>query len=351
MKIEVKNQGTLFDLKKFAKELTEQIQVGLDQTLDSAVEDLKSSLTSIINTEITISNQLPKSTEKLPQSLNMPKSKADIVKEIFGTDVMSSDYLKKNLKSNVMDDKSNLLVMKDGRIKAWQSVNDSFSMAQQEQFFRDRLKDGIIVDEDTGKMYKATPDTIKGVKVECSRDSGQTLNSEKKFEAYKNSTKITRRKNDSPYSRVAVWTIKQADAQYMIKNALSVDAIVERVQSGDYDTAVDLLSRNNAGGIYKTAIDNITNIKAGRIVSPEAKSYQTIQTLIRNLKIRKKIMDKKTTYTLFTDYDRDVEDTEEKFFDAMRTQIYLWQVNNEQVWYDTIVKSVETVLKKYEHKV
>jgi hypothetical protein len=347
MKIEVKNSGLLADLKKFAKELHEEIQVGLDQSLDAAVEDLRSALDRIINTEITISNQFPKSDKKLPESLNMPKSKADIVKEIFGADVMSSDYIKKSMKSNVMDDKSNVLVMKDKRIKAWQSVGDGSTMAQQEQFFRDRLKDGIIVDEDTGKMYKATPDTIKGVKVECSKDTGQTLNSEKKFEAYKNSPDVTRRKNDSPYSRVAVWTIKQADAQYMIKNALSIDTIVEKVQSGEVDVAIDLLQRNNANGIYKKALDNLSNIKAGKIVSPEAKSYQTIQTLIRNLKIRKKVMDKKVTYTLFTDYDRDIEDSEEKFFDAMRVEIYLWEINNEEQWYATIVKSVDEVLKKY----
>ena len=350
MKIEVKNRGLLDDLKRFAKELHEGIHQGLDETLDTAVDDLKSALDRIINTEITIANQLPKSDKKLPESLNMPKSKADMVKEIFGADITSSDYIKKSLKSNVMDDKSNVLVMKDKRIKAWQSVNDSSTMAQQEQFFRDRLKDGIIVDEDTGKMYKATPDSIKGVKVECSRDTGQTLNSEKKFEAYKSSTQITRRKNDSPYSRVAVWTIKQADAQYMIKNALSIDTIVEKVQSGEVEVAIDLLQRNNANGIYKKALDNLSNIKAGKIVSPEAKSYQTIQTLIRNLKIKKQIMDKKVTYTLFTDYDRDIEDSEEKFFDAMRTEIYFWKVTNEEKWYAVMVKAADAVLKKYQNK-
>ncbi len=350
MKIEVRNQGLLDDLKKFTKELTEQIQMGLDQSLDAAVDDLRSALDRIINTDITIANQLPKSDKKLPQSLNMPKSKADIIKEVFGADVMASDYIKKSMKGNVLEDKSNVLVMKNGRIKAWQSVTDSSTMAQQEQFFRDRIKNGIIVDEDSGKMYKATPDTVKGIKVECSRDTGQTVNSEKKFDAYKNSPDVTRRKNDSPYSRVAVWTIKQADAQYMIKNALSIDTIVEKVQTGEVDVAIDLLQRNNANGIYKTALDNLTNIKAGKIVSPEAKSYQAIQTLIRNLKIRKKIMDKKVTYTLFTDYDRDIEDSEEKFFDAMRTEIYLWQVNNEEQWFATIMKSVDEVLKKYSPK-
>lgn len=347
MKIEIKNaESIVSDLKKFSKDLRVGIESGLDTTLDDDVESLKSTLLGLINNEITIDNKEVK-TDKSAPTITMPKSKIDLVKEIFGNDIMTSDYMKTGNKGNTLDDKSNVFVMKNGRIKAWQSVSESSNYSTQESTFKNRLKDGIILDPDSGKMYKVPDSAVKGLKVECSTDSGQTLNSEKKFDAYKNSPNITRRKGDSPDQRVAVWTTRKEDINFMIRNSISVDEIIHKIQEGEYDTAAALLQKNNTSGAYKQIIENINNVKMGKIANPDTKAYINLQSLIRNLKIKKRIAEYKTDYTLFTSYDSELEDTQEKFFDVLRREIFLWKTTNEELWINVMIKSINEVVKKY----
>lgn len=358
IKIEVKDQFLMQDIKKLAKDFKTSIETGLDPVLNLAVNELKTNLRTIINRDIKINNTIPDSTKKLPPALNLPKSKVDIIKEVFGQDIMSSDFIRRTLKENITSNTSKVFVMKDGRLKSWQSVGDSDSYGSQESLFKSRLKEGIIYDMQSGKLLKPVPEDVKGIKVECSTDTGQTLNSENKFNSYKNSPNITRRQFDSPYNRVAVWTVKQEDLKLMTQRAIDLDAIIDKIQEGEYETVIKLFEQNNKSGVFRTAIDNLQNIKEGKAGTPEAKSYFALLTLIKNIKIRKSIARSKTTYTLFTNYSSSLDQSESgmleesntSFFHALRQEIYLWKVSNEEKWLKTIIRSVEKVIAKYKPK-
>jgi hypothetical protein len=141
----------------------------------------------------------------------------------------------------------------------------------------------------------------------------------------------------------------------MMRNAIDLDTLVLDVTEGRYDTAISKLEAHDTKGLYKTAVDNIENIKSGKIANPGTKAFMNIQQLVNNLKIRKRIADYKTTYTLVTSYSKALdssengmlEESEDAFLHVLREEIFTWKIENEQTWIDTITKNVEELIKKY----
>ncbi len=347
VKWEVKNIASIkTDLRKFAKDVRTSITDDLDAVLDKEIDRLKSKLKYILNRQVTIGSQLGGTNAKLPENLNIPKVRSDILKEVFNADVMASDYMQKALKNKVVNDNSNVFVFDKGRIKAWQSVTDSSTYASQESFFRNRLMEGVIIDAQSGEIHKINPQTVKGTKLECSRDTGQTIDSEKKFEAYKNAESISRRKNDAPYDRVAVWSMRQEDANYLMKTALPMNQMFELIETGDYDTALQVLTANNKGGAFNQAIDKLTNFKKST-AAPNMQTHAKIVAAINSLKAKKTVSQHGTTYTLLsTSYDSDV-DTQEDFVMAMRREIQMWKLADEQMLITTIINAINKVIARY----
>lgn len=353
MGVEIKNgRAIAADLKKFAKEARGAIEQGLDNKLDEGIDDLKSTLLNYVNYQVT---------EKTPdpmdqtQKIDVPKSKVELMKEIFNVDITSSDIMKPTSKGRTLNDQSSVMVMKGGRVKAWQNVHAASTYGAQEMYFKERLMSGIIYDADKGKMYKVPENSVKGIKLDCSTDTGQTLNSEKKFEAYKQSDKITRRKGDSPDQRVAVWTTRKEDLNFMMRNAIDLDTLVIDVTEGKYDSAITKLEAQDTKGLYKQAIEKIQNIKNGKVAQPGSKAFLNLQQLINNLKVQKRIADYKTTYTLVTNYSKSLdsseygmlEDSEDAFIHILRQEIFLWKIENEQQWIDVITKNVNELIQRY----
>lgn len=346
-KIDFKDKQTIEDLKKFASELRTEMSRAIDPVLGAAVDDLKSTLLSVLNSNINITTKAPDGTVKTPITVRVTKSKADLIKFIFDEDITKADYFQRSLGNKTVNDNSNVFVYDKGRIKNWQTVTDSSTYAGQQNNFKDRLLKGILIDAATGNLYKIHPDDVKGIKLECSKDTGETLNSEKKFDAYKSGGNIERRKFDGPYTRTAVWTIRQDDAKGILKGGLPLNQILDQIQSGNYDFATELFTKNNKGGIFSKAIEQVENLKKGTNLSDELVVRQKIVALINNLKIRKGISDNKTTYTLFSSYDSSIEESEDQFFELMKQQIFLWKVGNEQSLIQALVKAANKVIKKY----
>lgn len=346
-KMEVNNKHTIADIKKFAAELRTEMTTAIDPVLSSAVDDLKSTLLSVLNSNINITTTAPDGTVKTPVNVRIPKSKADLVNYIFGEDITKADYFQRSLGNKTVNDNSNVFVYDKGRIKNWQTVSDSSTYAGQENNFRDRLAKGILIDAATGNMFKIHPDDVKGVKLECSKDTGETVNSEKKFEAYKNGGNIERRKFDGPYTRTAVWSVRQADAKQMLTGGLPLNQILDQIQAGDYSLATEIFTKNNKGGIFSKPLEQIENLKKGTNLSEDIAVRQKIVSLINNLKIRKTISENKTTYTLFSSYDTTIEESEDKFFELMKQQIFLWKISNEQNLINALIKAANKVIKKY----
>lgn len=351
IKITVNYDKDLLDFKDLAKHVVRNAEFGADKALDKAVDQLKTKLLNTINQDIkTFDSTAQATTEtgEIARNLNIPKSKNDLIKHIFGEDIKNADYFKATSKSKTVNDNSNVFVVDNNRIKAWQSVGDGSTLAGEESRFRDRLVNSIIIDKDTGKMYKLNPNDVKGVKLECSRDTGQTLDSEKKFDAYKNSERMSRKK-DGPEGRLAVWTVRQDDVKFMMNHAVSIDDIIEKIIEEDYDSATHLLQQINTKGEFHAPLEKIRDLKDNKNLGSDVQSYMAILKLIKNLKVEKKIFKTMTKYTLFSDYDA-AADKNEKFMDALRQEINLWLASNQDDWFKQMVDQVANALEKYDSK-
>ena len=332
------------DLKKFSKDLTSTVTNEIDIALDKEVTKLKTTLKNIVNKQVAVDTR--SANVRLPERLEVPKVRADVLKEVFDVDVMSSDYMQKALGNKVVNDRSNVFIYDKGRIKAWQSVDNSSSYASQESFFRNRLMEGVIIDAESGSISKINPNAVKGIKIECSRDTGQTIDSEKKFEEYKNSPEIERRKYDAPYERVAVWTMRQEDAAYLMKKSQPLDQIFSLIEDGDYDSAIKALNASNADGAYTKAIDRLTNIKNVQGTS-NVRVHSKIVAAINSLKVRKTKTERSTTYTLFAgNFDGELDEQQE-FMTVMRREINLWKLADEQLLIRLIERAIRKVIAKY----
>jgi len=353
VKINADFEGLVKDLDDLKRHIRRNAEFGAEKALRVSIKNLQATLYDVINNQIRLGSQAPKEpktgAEPLSENLNVPKSKADIVKHIFGEDLKNADYYQSSLGNKTVNDNSNVFVVKDGRIKAWQNVNDGSTYEGDENRFRQRLMQGIIIDADTGKMYKLDPNTVKGVKLECSRDTGQTMNSDKKYQAYKQSDRMSRQK-DGPFQRLAVWTVRQEDVRIMMNAAVSIDEVVKRVLEEDYDTAKRLLSSINKDGSLDETIQRVEDLRTNTNVPTDVKAIQDIQKLIRNLKIEKQKSAKDTTrYILFTTYDETAEHNI-KFMEELQTQVQLWTFVEQEGWYKSIVDQVIQGLAKYDSK-
>lgn len=344
--ISVEYQEVVKDFDRLKNEIVQGGVFYLDGALDKAVDDLKNTLSTIINKDIKakVTPTLQPSSTDITD--NISKTKNDIINYLFNEDISKSDYLRKDLGSKTVNDNSNIFMVKNGLLKAWQGVNETSTYSGEEFRFRDRLIKGIIIDEDRKKIIKFNPNTIKSVKLECSKDSGETLNSTKKFEAYKSSNRITRRKESGSDLRVAVWTIKKEDLNLAIKDSISIDTLIENIQNKNFSEAKQLINKINKNGEYNSTLEKIDNINKNKNITPELETINAINKLIKNLKIEKRVDDKITTYTLFSTYD-DLAESHTSFFEELRKNILIWQIRNEDKWMGAIIKGIIKVLNNY----
>jgi hypothetical protein len=335
----------IYNFSNLKKHIRLNAEESLDISLDRAVTELKDIARNILQDKIRIQPEKAKENSATPE-IGIPKAKNDLIKYIFGQDIVNSDYLRRNSSPATKDDNSNVFVVKNKRIKIWQSLTQSSVYAEEERRIKDRLINGIILDNN-GRVYKLSPNDIKGIKLECSRTEGETLNSTKKFDAYKNSNKISRNKYDSPFQRVAVWTMRQEDVDFAMKHAISIDDIIDSILNNDYESAFKILNTNNFSNKFDKELEKIKNLKLDKNLTPDIAALNDIIKLINNLKIEKKIQDNITKYTLFSTYGDEAEKNE-KFFEEFNKQLFLWKVGNEEYWIKAILDGIIIALKNFE---
>lgn len=344
LKIDVKDKQLADDIKWLRNDLMIYITNRSARSVNDSLPELKATLQSILVRMYNSKEESPTpSNSSNSNDLGISNLRKDLIKEIFGQDLALASKAPDNKNPN-----SNVFVNRDKRIKSWQPISDSSTYEGEETRFKNRLMNSLIVDFATGRVHAPDPETIKGIKVECSTDTGQTLDSSKKFDAYKNSQQITR--TQSTYQRVAIWTVRQADVKLIMDNAISVDDIINEVLQGHYGSAKDLLREKNKNGTYNTAIENIDNIQKGKFVNTNLETFQKLKTLINNLRIKRTDSKRKTTISLVTSYNNETEEQAIDFFTEMRKYIYIWMVNNQEKWINAILNAIQDVAKKYNKK-
>lgn len=345
VKISANFEGIVKDFSDLKRHVRRNAEDGLDKALKISIAQLKAELLIIVNEKVKLSSEVGIDTNVPPQ-FDIPKSRNELLKFLFNEDLSKADFFKKSLSNNSVTDTSNIFSIKDKRIKIWQSLSDSSTFNGEESLVKARLLKGLIINAHNGSLFKLAPDDVKGLKLECSRDTGQTINSEQKFEAYKGSEKMTRNKDSSPAQRLAVWTVRQEDVAFMMRRAILVDDVLDQVLEGNIETAINLVNKTKG---LNDIVEKLNDLREKKGLSPTLAVQQDLLTLIRNLSVNKIITKTATRYVLVSNYGNEA-DKDEKFAEQLRKQIGIWVLNNEDFWFKSMWESVVKALSKYDSK-
>lgn len=339
------------DTQKFAESLRAEIKNGLADHIDSAVDDLKNELKTTVNNQI---QDTPEQTGTGVREhvLNIPKSEVEIVNQLLGIDI-SKFRTDRGYSTQV--DAGVTVVTSRARLKEKgftpdvskmsSGVNFRMSMSELDTFdsqfgaAQNHFNNTIFMLEENGRMsYFLNPgiNLTNHLKVVCSRETGDTDMSRKKFEKHR-----VRR-------NYADWTLT-AEGLNMVKSKfIKLDDIIDAIQDGRPEDAIGILNSHkvNNDKVQKVA-EQIQNFKTNKNLKPTTQSYTNIITLINNLKVRRTVSENKTTYSLFTNLGNQLNDSEEEFLTSIKTQVFLWKISNEQRWVDTITKAINRVVDKF----
>jgi hypothetical protein len=356
IKIEVRDKNIIADLKKITKNIRQSIEQGLDNSLDKDLDILKAELKSIINSNINL--KVVKEEDPHKSTINIAKSDAEIINQITKRDLSkiktTKDYSemvnsgitiiadRKNLKNKGLDATSS--VMSSGaNLRLPMSAESTFE--NQMQLAINHFNNSIFILEENGKLYyymNPGIDLSKYVKIVCSRDTGDTERSRKKFNLYKNGRSSGSRGQAKDH---ADWTLLKDGIDVIKTKFIRLDTIIDDIKDSKYEDAIETINKKNLSNSKVQDIkEEIDNIKSKSNLLPTTKSYSNIITLINSLKIRKRISNYKTSYTLFS-VDIENSKEEEDFITAIKREIYLWKISNENHWIDVIIKAVNRSLK------
>jgi hypothetical protein len=360
MEIKANYQLLVEDVKKLAKELRIGIEDGLDHQLDEDVDELKSTLKGLINEGITttVDKDDPKSSASDTLS-GMPRSDAEIIKYFTGLDV--SKYMKSKDVTQLVD--SGVSFVYDRNKLLQNNMNPSFSRMSsgvnlrlnmsdfdtfeaQLQKAQDYFNNSMFVMEINGEIrYFMNPgiDMTPYVKVVCSNQVGDTARSRNRFDRLRDGS--SRQNNKGSY---ADWTLLADGLQVVQKQFIDITDVVQNIKQGDFQAASDLIKSKDLGRVKTEEVsDKVENLKDGKLPDSTSAAYINIISMINNLKIKKTISEYKTTYTLFTDFNEGLEEDTEKFFDTLKEQIYVWKIDNEEVWIKAVIEAINKVVEKY----
>lgn len=329
-------------LKKDIKEATEK---AADVSARRGVTNLKAKLNTYVTSELRMSAQLTQQ-QALPSNVDIPLARAEIVKQLFGYDLRDSNFIRSQLGDKTVNDLNNIFVVKDKRLKVWQGIGDSSTLSGELNRFRGRIRDGVIMDYGSGKFYLPNPTDIEDLKLECSKDTGITLDSEKKFEAYKNSEHINRR-GATPKQRVAVMTMLQDSVEDMMRSAIPIDYIIDNILAGDFEEAKEFLSRFNRTNAFDSILERIDEMKVGKNLPESSEAFNNLLTMVRTLGIKKVKKKNSIDYVLTSSVINSGEDFQQ-YYDKIKQQISMWLVDFSETVINNVVKYITKSLKKYE---
>jgi hypothetical protein len=337
LKVDLK---TIDDFNLFIKDVRKDIiENGLDETLDKSVEELRDSLKFTINEKIRGSTDPDKTkiTEDLGDyKLDMPKSDQEILKFLTGIDV---DQIRKR-KDFTSAVESNVAFIQDNRVRYRLNMdaNENFDIQYKKAI--DFYNKAIFVNVDSrgNLQYYVNPgiDLSTHVKVVCSRETGDTSKSRKRFDTHKNRRGF------------ADWALKQdAVKDLVLKNFINISDVVDKIKDGNYSDAEAILQRAKSNKNTSDLTQKISDLKTKKNLTPGIEAHNNIMSLVNNLKILKKISKEKVTYTLISNFD-DSNPNNKDFFEEMRKAITLWSISNHNFWFATLVEQTEKIIQEYE---
>jgi len=333
-------------VRKTIKE--EVIDKAGDQALQEAMMNLKTLMVAAIKGIPANSKNIRAEVKESAKVLNKDVSDLVLLKHIFNEDIVSSSYLRAKAKQPVVEDGSKISVISNGFIKVRQTLHQGDSFDTHLAKFRDRLREGIVVDADTGDMFILTTNprtqgNMSGVKIFCSTQTGKTLDSEAAFDRYKNSPN----KNVSgatPGQKAVTMTVKKRDLAYHMKKSLPVSAIFDLIKDGKYDEAKTLLASHNTSGRFSESLDKIQDLKENTNLGPEATEVNEAIQFATSIKLKKSISKIKVRYSSFGS-NKLTQAAEEKYSQTLLNTFNMWKITTQGKLIQTYNKAIQKVLK------
>jgi hypothetical protein len=337
------------DLERFKKELNTTIKIGLDKPLSDSVQELKDVLLSVINKDIK-DNKTQSANTLNEKDLDIPKSQDEIIKHLTNVD-LNQIRTKKDY-TTFVENKALIVNEHRVRLRIPMSGAETFDMqhSQAISFFN---KATFIFNDGQGNLsYHINPgiDMSQYVKVVCSRDTGDTPKSRKKFDNYKNSKKMPRQ-DSSEIGRFSEWSLKQDAVKYIKQAFININPIIKDIQNGDYDDALLKLHTSYSGN--NPNIQNVKNkveeLRDKKNLQPSTEAYSNIISLIRNMKFAKSIAPTAVRYTLISNYNSSAEQeaNEKIFMDEIQRQIFIWGSINEKLWFYKLAQVIEKFIERF----
>lgn len=342
----------LFDtLKKQMK--PEVVDKALDAPLSIDLAKLKQRLLNILNNEqkskVEVKNQGLGDSQ-----INIKKSDEEIIKHLTGVDV--SKVSKTKDYNSLADGKVAVISNKTIRgamnqrtstslsgVKMPSGVNlrmrmdeiDTFNgqQAKAQTYFNQSIY--VFVDVSGKANYYKNPgiDMTQYVKVVCSRDTGDTNASQKRWET------------GTGNRGFADWTLLTEGVDRIKRDFVNVTDVVDKVKEGEYDEASRVLNKVTKNASASEISSKIDDLKTGKSLGPTVNSYNNVVKLIKNLRIEKSVKKDSVSYTLVSTYDETTKDFQ-NFQDKLREEANLWQISNEKSWINSVVQAIVALAVK-----
>lgn len=347
-------------LDRFVKEFRKEIiKKGLDKPISKSLKELKKVLFFIINEQIrniaTVDPGKPgrpiKDTNNFDQpKINIPKSDYDIVKFFTGADpnLYGKDEKFSTLQEskffwayNNQGSEENRRITLRMQINPGDTVESHFKQAQ--EFINSAV---FAIPGQSGKVeFFLNPgiDLSKYIKIKCSTVGGFGDTKPKKGMSPKD-----RFEKDSETKGYAEWTIFQNTIDEVVKSQfIKLNDIFEPIKSGDIEGAKTVINSKGTNRALTPILEQVEKLDKKEKLSPEIQTYNNIISLIKNLKIKKKVDKYKVTYHLVSEYD-EIDKKSTPFFTEMKQQIAFWLVFEQDKWFEQVVKQATQFIKKFE---
>lgn len=352
---------TFIEFKKdFRKEV---IESGLDTPLSNSLDELKTNLKFIINEKVTSTPEEITGTNVKKQSVNdlnqnfisVPKSEEELVKFLTKGKADPSKYNKARDYTTLSEtgmvfghknkggDEANRITLRM-EITPEETVESQFNKAR--AFFESAV---FAFPQPGGKYaYYVNPgiDISQFVKIKCSTMTGH--GDAEPFTGMSPAQRFQRQTHTKGY---AEWTLKQDAVKAIRQSFLNVTDVMDLLKEGDYDrakTVIDKIDKNHKLENFKEQIDKL---EARKDLPKTTQGYVNAIKLINNIRLMKKISTEDVIYSLVSDYeDFDSKGEEVDFYSYVLRALRSWVAENEEAWFNSMIKEVERLIKKYESK-
>lgn len=359
LKMEGKTDGLLFDIKKFKKEIRQQIVLsGLDERLSSDVMQLRKELLNMVN-QAQAENKPPTPKTDEP-SLTITQSEAELVKHFTGLDV---ETIKKNKDFTKLVESKVAFVRRDSNMlgndpqpsRMTPGISYRLDMSQYDTFESQQSKaldyfnNAIyVIEEGNRRMFFVNPgglDLTQFIKVVCTRETGDTPAARARFEKYRNGNNRHRNVDSAGF---ADWTLRKEGIEFIKKNFVDLTDVVEKIQNGEEDEAIASANMKTGRSVaLKDFQEKVQDIKGRKDLAPSTQTYLNVIRLIKNLKLQKRISDEQVQFSLVTSDPASNDQQEEEFLEKIQSTISMWEISNQEKWVQTLIRKINKLIQKY----